>query len=194
MSFYRFAPLVRSVARRYAGRGAELDLISHASCDVLELILSCPDDKSRALHLSQNLPGKVRDAAAKLRRQADHGSIEELSDSGYEPEDLRPNYTLPASSGGNPHRARRLPPGGRPALRPAPSGDSQRPGLLPTERQLHDKEAADQATEGQHNPANSAIASRKPTERSVGFFYSRDPRERGFSLTSGGVSNKIAHV
>nr|WP_321500627.1 sigma factor [uncultured Dethiosulfovibrio sp.] len=89
VSFYRFAPLVRSVARRYAGRGADLDdLISQASCDVLELILSCPDDKSMALHLSQNLPGKVRDAAAKLRRQADHGSIEELSDSGYEPEDL----------------------------------------------------------------------------------------------------------
>lgn len=94
VSFYRFAPLVRSVARRYAGRGAELDdLISQASCDVLELILSCPEDKSMALHLSQNLPGKVRDAAAKLRRQADHGSIEELSESGYEPEDLRPNYT-----------------------------------------------------------------------------------------------------
>ena len=144
VSFYRFAPLVRSVARRYAGRGAELDdLISQASCDVLELILSCPEDKSMALHLSQNLPGKVRDAAAKLRRQADHGSIEELSDSGYEPEDLRPNYTLPASSGGNPHRARRLPPGGRPALRPDPSGDSQRSRLFPAERQLHDKEAAE---------------------------------------------------
>lgn len=94
VSFYRFAPLVRSVARRYAGRGADLeDLLSQASCDVLELILGCPEGKSMALHLSQNLPGRVRDAAAKLRKQADHGSIEELAEAGYEPQDRSPNYT-----------------------------------------------------------------------------------------------------
>lgn len=45
------------------------------------------------LHLSQNLPGRVRDAAAKLRREADHGSLEELADGGYDVQDTKPNYT-----------------------------------------------------------------------------------------------------
>ncbi|MEA3284449.1 MAG: sigma-70 family RNA polymerase sigma factor [Synergistota bacterium] len=89
----RFLPLIKSLAKRYAGRGADFEeLLGEAACHALELIIQCPDEQPLPLYLSNMLPGRVRDAAKKLRRQADHGSFEEMAETGYEPEDPNPLY------------------------------------------------------------------------------------------------------
>ena len=69
-----YAPLVRSVAWRYAGRGAEFeDLVQEGCLALLVLIPRCPDKRWLARYLKVNLPGFVRDAAARMRRHAAHG-------------------------------------------------------------------------------------------------------------------------
>ena len=69
-----YAPLVRSVAWRYAGRGAEFeDLVQEGCLALLVLIPRCPDRRWLARYLKTNLPGYVRDAAARMRRHAAHG-------------------------------------------------------------------------------------------------------------------------
>ena len=69
-----YAPLVRSVAWRYAGRGAEFeDLVQEGCLALLVLIPKCPDRRWLARYLKTNLPGYVRDAAARMRRHAAYG-------------------------------------------------------------------------------------------------------------------------
>ena len=69
-----YAPLVRSVAWRYAGRGAEFeDLVQEGCLALLVLIPRCPDRRWLARYLKTNLPGYVRDAAARMRRHAAYG-------------------------------------------------------------------------------------------------------------------------
>ena len=69
-----YAPLVRSVAWRYAGRGAEFeDLVQEGCLALIVLIPRCPDRRWLARYLKTNLPGFVRDAAARMRRHAAHG-------------------------------------------------------------------------------------------------------------------------
>lgn len=90
----RFFPLIRSVAKRYAGRGADFDdLLGEAACAALDLLLHCPEDRPMPMYLSNLLPGRVRDAAEKLRRHADHGSVEMMAEAGFEPKDDNPIYT-----------------------------------------------------------------------------------------------------
>ena len=69
-----YAPLVRSVAWRYAGRGADFeDLVQEGNLALIVLIPRCPDKRWLARYLKVNLPGFVRDAAARMRRHAAHG-------------------------------------------------------------------------------------------------------------------------
>ena len=69
-----YAPLVRSVAWRYAGRGAEFeDLVQEGCLALLVLIPRCPDRRWLARYLKTNLPGYVRDAAARMRKPITNG-------------------------------------------------------------------------------------------------------------------------
>ena len=70
-----YAPLVRSVAWRYAGRGAEFeDLVQEGCLALLVLIPRCPDRRWLARYLKTNLPGYVRDAAARMRKPITNGA------------------------------------------------------------------------------------------------------------------------
>ena len=69
-----YAPLVRSVAWRYAGRGAEFeDLVQEGNLALIVLIPRCPDRRWLARYLKTNLPGFVRDAAARMRKPITQG-------------------------------------------------------------------------------------------------------------------------
>ena len=64
-----FRPLARSLARRYAGRGAEFeDLEQEAYLAMMDLMPRCPVGRVLAAHLVRHLPGRVRRAAERLRR------------------------------------------------------------------------------------------------------------------------------
>ncbi|MDR0616828.1 MAG: sigma-70 family RNA polymerase sigma factor [Synergistaceae bacterium] len=63
-----FAPLVRRVARRYAGRGAEReDLEQEGYVALISLAKRVTNDAYIARELSRFLPGMVRDAAGRMR-------------------------------------------------------------------------------------------------------------------------------
>ncbi len=67
-----YTPLVRSLARRYYGRGAEFDdLVQEGYIALLVLIPKCPDMTWLAAFLKNNMPGYVRNAAARLRTRSD---------------------------------------------------------------------------------------------------------------------------
>ena len=69
-----YAPLVRSVAWRYAGRGVEFeDLVQEGCLALLVLIPRCQDRRWLARYLKTNLPGYVRDAAARMRKPVANG-------------------------------------------------------------------------------------------------------------------------
>jgi RNA polymerase sigma factor (sigma-70 family) len=64
----QFAPLVRSLARRYEGRGAEReDLLQEGRLALLLIARRCTK-KEMAWRLKCRLPGMVRDAASRMRR------------------------------------------------------------------------------------------------------------------------------
>ena len=101
-----YAPLVRSVAWRYAGRGAEFeDLVQEGCLALLVLIPRCPDRRWLARYLKTNLPGYVRDAAARMRKPITNGGetmTEELEATlGRDEENAR----APAHSRGTRHNA-----------------------------------------------------------------------------------------
>ncbi|MDD4365135.1 MAG: sigma-70 family RNA polymerase sigma factor [Synergistales bacterium] len=62
----RFTPLVRALARRYAGPGVEFDdLVQEGYLALLRLLPRCRDEAALAGFLGRSLPRAVRDAAAK---------------------------------------------------------------------------------------------------------------------------------
>ena len=64
-----YTPLVKSTAWRYQGRGADYeDLVQEGYLALLILIPKCPDMQWLAHFVKNNLPGAVRDAAARMRR------------------------------------------------------------------------------------------------------------------------------
>ena len=79
-----YKPLVKAVAKRYQGRGAEYDdLVQEGCLALLILVPKCPDPQWLALFLKNHLPGYVRDAAARLRRAHAAGKglpLEELEE------------------------------------------------------------------------------------------------------------------
>ena len=71
-----YAPLVKAVAWRYQGRGAEFeDLVQEGFVALLLLIPKCQDKEWLAYFLKRRLPGYVRAAAARLRGQAGRGEF-----------------------------------------------------------------------------------------------------------------------
>lgn len=72
----QYRPLVESLARRYAGRGAEAeDLAQEGYVALLTLIPKCRRRDALPLFLKKSLPRAIRDAARRLRR----GSHREVS-------------------------------------------------------------------------------------------------------------------
>ena len=65
-----FAPLVRRVARRYEGRGAEREDLEQEGYIALIEIARRYGTKEMALRLKRHLPGYVRDAASRMWRPA----------------------------------------------------------------------------------------------------------------------------
>lgn len=65
-----FAPLVRRVARRYEGRGAEREDLEQEGYVALIVIAQRFGRNEMALRLKRHLPGYVRDAAKKMWRPA----------------------------------------------------------------------------------------------------------------------------
>ena len=63
-----FSPLVRKVAARYEGRGAEKEDLVQEGFLFLTAAARRYNKKRLAMLLANNLPGKVRDAAARMRR------------------------------------------------------------------------------------------------------------------------------
>ena len=66
-----FAPLVRRIARRYEGRGAERDDLEQEGYLALILLAGRDMRGNTARYLKNHLPGYVRDAAARLRTRSD---------------------------------------------------------------------------------------------------------------------------
>ena len=77
----RFRPLVLATAKRYAGRGAEFDdLVQEGYAALLELIPRCPRRDLLPLFLKSRLPGRVRAAARRFWRSAEHHGFEPLDE------------------------------------------------------------------------------------------------------------------
>lgn len=82
---HSFSPLVKKLARRYEGRGAEYeDLVQEGYLALLRLVPRCRKRCHIALFLQKSLPSEIRDAARRLRR---HRAVplEELEGTGGEP-------------------------------------------------------------------------------------------------------------
>ncbi|MDL2299029.1 sigma-70 family RNA polymerase sigma factor [Synergistaceae bacterium OttesenSCG-928-D05] len=72
-----FTPLVLRTAKRYMGKGAEFeDLRQEGYRALLELIPKCKDFKWLPFFLKTRLPGKIRDAAVKLRWKEGHNPLD----------------------------------------------------------------------------------------------------------------------
>lgn len=77
----RFRPLVLATARRYTGRGAEFeDLVQEGYMALLELIPRCPKRDLLPLFLKSRLPGRVRAAARRFWRCAEHQGFEPIDE------------------------------------------------------------------------------------------------------------------
>jgi RNA polymerase sigma factor (sigma-70 family) len=63
-----FSPLVRKVAARYEGRGAEREDLVQEGFLFLVAAIRRYNKRTLAMKLASNLPGRVRDAAARMRR------------------------------------------------------------------------------------------------------------------------------
>jgi len=65
-----YTPLVRTLAKRYEGRGAEFDdLVQEGYLALLKLAPRCRKKEYLALFLQRRLPAKIRNAAQRLRRK-----------------------------------------------------------------------------------------------------------------------------
>ena len=62
-----FSPLIAAVARRYEGRGAELDDLKQEGCVALLQIARATNKRHFVQTLARTLPGRVRDAARRMR-------------------------------------------------------------------------------------------------------------------------------
>jgi len=82
-----FAPLVRRVARKYSGRGAERDDLMQEGCLALTAIARRCTRKQIAHRLANRLPDIVRDAALKMRWRSGARSF----DSDWEAGDWAPD-------------------------------------------------------------------------------------------------------
>jgi RNA polymerase sigma factor (sigma-70 family) len=66
----KYTPLVLSLARKYQGRGAEYDdLVQEGYIALIKLAPRCSNPDRMSLFLKRQLPAKVRNAAARLRRK-----------------------------------------------------------------------------------------------------------------------------
>lgn len=85
-----YIPLVKSLAKKYEGRGAEFDdLVQEGYLAILKLAPKCRKREYMALFLKKRLPAKVRNAAKRLRRKY---SVEtELPEGVFDPKDERQN-------------------------------------------------------------------------------------------------------
>ncbi len=72
-----FAPLVTRVARKYEGRGAELDDLQQEGWLALIQIARATNKRRLVQALARTLPGRVRDAAARMRRAPGTLSLDE---------------------------------------------------------------------------------------------------------------------
>lgn len=80
-----FKPLVISIARRYAGRGAELeDLIQEGYRRLYILIPLCPDPEWLKYFLKMRLHSYIGDVAKKLRRKKENIPLYVLTPEGDE--------------------------------------------------------------------------------------------------------------
>lgn len=80
-----FTPLVRAIARRYEGRGAENEDLRQEGYLALVDIARSTNKRQLLKRLSRSLPGRVRDAAARMRAPAGVVSIhEETGEDGME--------------------------------------------------------------------------------------------------------------
>ena len=66
-----FRPLVRSIARRYEGRGADREDLEQEGYLALILLARRGMGRDPARHLKNHLPGFVRDAAARMRHRSE---------------------------------------------------------------------------------------------------------------------------
>jgi len=82
----KYTPLVKSLARRYEGRGADFDdLMQEGYLAMLKLAPKCKKREYMALFLKRRLPAKVRNAARRLRRKY---SVEsDMPEGAFAPED-----------------------------------------------------------------------------------------------------------
>jgi RNA polymerase sigma factor (sigma-70 family) len=74
-----FAPLISSVARRYEGRGAEFDDLKQEGCLALLQIARRANKRQFLRTLSRTLPGRVRDAAKRMRGGSNTVSLYETT-------------------------------------------------------------------------------------------------------------------
>lgn len=75
----QFEPLVRAVAARYKGRGAEYeDLIQEGNLALLILEPKCKDKQWLPAYLQKRLPGYVRAAAKRIRKGQSESLAEEM--------------------------------------------------------------------------------------------------------------------
>ncbi len=75
-----FAPLVRKIARRYEGRGAERDDLEQEGYVALIEIARRFGTREMARRLKRHLPGYVRDAARRMWRHAGAVSLAEADE------------------------------------------------------------------------------------------------------------------
>lgn len=85
----RFLPLAKKIAWQYTGRGAEYeDLVQEGMIALFELVRRYDEERPAqrlSLFVWYRLRGRVRDAAARLRRDGAHDSLEQkFEDDGFD--------------------------------------------------------------------------------------------------------------
>lgn len=81
----QFTPLVKALAKRYEGRGAEYeDLVQEGYLALIKLAPRCTSSRVLPLFLKRQLPAKVRNAARRLRKR-ETIDLDQLIDAGMEP-------------------------------------------------------------------------------------------------------------
>lgn len=85
----RFLPLAKKIAWQYTGRGAEYeDLVQEGMIALFELVRRYDEERPPqrlSLFIWYRLRGRVRDAAARLRRDGAHDSLEQkFEDDGFD--------------------------------------------------------------------------------------------------------------
>lgn len=81
----QYTPLVKALARRYQGRGAEYeDLVQEGYLALIKLVPRCSSSRVLPLFLKRQLPAKVRNAARRLRKK-ETVDLDQLIETGIEP-------------------------------------------------------------------------------------------------------------